>query len=252
MLSLETVEEWKVKNYSRNSYSENALRCRQNLNVCGCVTGEKKISTVRVSGQEAWVFRRITLVSCGRYTSSQLENETVASASSVRTGDKSQLAEMYCSNMFSLSAPPPVTQHLLSLASFSACTIPSRPVPDKHTAGLSWTVSCRKCQQKGSDSVEQMTAIIMLQKVPQMCFMTSMLRRFICPYLQITSNKIPEDRMTKIRWLVFFQRWCIGWPTCVYHVLLTPAWWLISVVQARRVNVTLGKGIVLKSHIRPI
>lgn len=139
------------------------------------------------------------LVCCGRYTSRQLENETVASASSVRRGDRSQLAELYCSNMFSVSAPPPVTQHLPLLASFSVCTIPSRPVPDRRTARLNWTVSCRKRQRKGSDSAEQTTAVVMLQKVIQMCFMTSVLLRFICPYLKITSDKIPKGSMTKIR-----------------------------------------------------
>lgn len=139
------------------------------------------------------------LVCCGRYTSSQLENETVASASSVRTGDRSQLAELYCSNMFSVSAPPPITQHLPLLTSSSVCTVPYRPVPDICTARLNWTVSCRKCQQKGSDSAEQTTAVVMLQKVTQMCFMTSVLMRFICPYVKITSDKIPKGRMTKIR-----------------------------------------------------
>jgi len=39
----------------------------------------------------------------------------------------------------------------------------------------------------------------MLQKVTQMCFMTSVLMRFTCSYLKITSDKIPKGRMTKIR-----------------------------------------------------
>lgn len=196
------------------------------------VLGERKIS-------EACVFRSITLVCSGRYTSSQLENETAARASSARTGDRSQLAGLYCSNMFSVSAPPPVTQHLPLLASVSVCTIPSRPVPDRRTARLNWTVGCRKHQQKGSDSAQQTTAVVVLQKVTQVCFMTSGLMRLICPYLKSANDKIPKGRMTKMRWWVFLQGWCMAWSTCIGHVLLTPARWLISAVLARRVNVTL-------------
>lgn len=143
------------------------------------------------------------LICCGRYTSSQLENETVASASSVRTGDRSQLAERYCSSMFGMAASSPVTQYLPLLVSLSICTLPSRPVPDRRTARLKWTVSCRQCQQKGSDSAEQTTALVLLQKVNRVCFLTFVLMRFICPYLKITIDKIPKGTMTNIRWLVF-------------------------------------------------
>lgn len=143
------------------------------------------------------------LVCCGRHTYSQLENETAASASSVRTGDRSQLAELYCSNMFSLSAPPPVTQHLPLLASFSVCTIACRPGPDRHTARLSRTVSCRKGQWEGFDPAEQ-TIAVALQKMTQICFRTSVLMRFIC-----LSDKIPKGRMTQTWRLVCLQRWCV-------------------------------------------
>lgn len=131
-------------------------------------------------------------------SSSQLENETIASASSERTGDRSQLAELYCSNMFSMSAPPPITQHSLSLVSFSACTIPSRPVPDQHTAGLNWTVSCKKCLKRGSDSVSRQQRLWCCRRWLNcaLCYI-SVLMRFICSYLQITSNKTPKCRSTK-------------------------------------------------------
>lgn len=44
MLSLKIVEECKVENCSRNSYSENALRYRQNLNFCGCVRRRENLN----------------------------------------------------------------------------------------------------------------------------------------------------------------------------------------------------------------
>lgn len=157
------------------------------------------------------------LLCCGRHTCSQLENEAAASASSVRTGDRSQLAELCCSNMFSMSAPPAVTQHLPLLASFSVCTTPSRPVPDRHTASLSRTVSCTKGQGEGLDPKGQTTALVLLQKMTQIWFMTSVLMRFIS-----LSDKIPKVRMTKI-WMtsVLVEVMCrSAW---IAHVLIMPA-----------------------------
>lgn len=156
------------------------------------------------------------LICCGRHTSSQLENETVASASSVRTGDRSQLAEQCCSNMFDMAASSPVIQHVPLLASFAVCTLPSRPVPDRWTARLNWPVSCRQRQQKGSDPAEQTTALVLLHKVTRVCFTTFVLMRVVCPDLKITSDKIPKGRMAS-------DGWCSSrgnvWPDLLLYIM---------------------------------
>lgn len=184
------------------------------------------------------------LVCCGRDVCSQLENETIAGASSVRTGDRSQLAELYCSNMFSMSAPPLVTQHLPLLASFSVCTIPSRPARDRHTARLNWAVHCKKHQQKGSDSAEQITAVVMLHKVTQICFM-----RLICSYLKITSDKSQgeddKNQMAGVLAGVIYGLICLYISHIAYANMMTD-------FGQEGLMSPFGSGMILTSHIRPI
>lgn len=155
--------------------------------------------------------RRTVLGCYGRCTSGQLESESAASASSVRTGDRSQLAELCCSNMFSRSVPPLVAQHLPLQASSSHHPIPSRAVLGRCVARLGWAASCRLCQQKGPGSAARPTAAVVLQ-VTQMCFKTSVLMRCIHP--NVTP---PEGRMAETRCLVFLQGRCRTHSACFRH-----------------------------------
>jgi len=192
-------------------------------------------------------------------SSSQLENETIASASSERTGDRSQLAELYCSNMFSMSAPPPITQHLLSLSPFSACTIPSRLVPDQCSAGLNWTVSCRKGQRHHNLRKE----VVILRADNSDCDAAegdSNVPYAKSPYSTDSSARIYKSLAIKpqnVGWQKKSRGWCFCrgdvWPDLLLYVMrcLHQHEWLMLVVQARRVNVPFGNGFVLKSHIRP-
>lgn len=86
------------------------IKVQTKLEFLWCVWRKENLSR-EILKSRVRVFRRITLAAV-EDTCNQLENETAASASSVRTGDRSQLAELYCSNMFSMSAPPALMQHL--------------------------------------------------------------------------------------------------------------------------------------------
>lgn len=52
-------------------------------------------------------------------------------------------------------------------SSFSVCTIPSRPVPDRHTARLNRTFSCRKGQWEGSDPAQQKKQLLFCRRWPK-------------------------------------------------------------------------------------